>query len=154
IFAQDDISIASWLSISASGRVDFQSQYGTFFSPRISALVRRAGWTSRLSVGQGFFAPTPLTEETETAGLSRLSLPTPLRAERGRSASIDLTRSLGPLTVTSTFFASNIDHAIYVDRGEVYRIINLLAPTKNRGAEILATWRKAPFSATASFTYV
>lgn len=154
IFVQDDISIAPWLSLSASGRIDFQSQYGTFFSPRISALIRRAGWTSRLSVGQGFFAPTALTEETEAAGLSRLSLPRPLRAERGRSASFDLTRSLGPLAVTSTFFASNIDNPVYVDRGAMYRIINLPAPTKNRGAEMLATWRKAPFSATASYTYV
>jgi outer membrane receptor for ferrienterochelin and colicins len=154
VFVQDDLAIAPWLSVSASARADFHSRYGTFFSPRLSGLMRRSGWTSRVSIGQGFFAPTPLTEETEAAGLTRLVSPVALVAERGRSASIDLTRSLGPLSVTGTLFLSNVDHPIYVERGTAYRIVNLQAPRKNRGAEMLATWRKAPFSATASYTYV
>ena len=154
IFIQDDLHIASWLSVSASARADFHNRYGAFLSPRLSALLRWANWTMRMSVGQGFFAPTALTEETEAAGLSRLSLPAPLLAERGRTASIDLTRSFGPLSVTTTLFASNISHPVYVDRGAIYRIINLSEPSRNRGAELLATWRKAPFTATASYTYV
>ncbi len=154
IFAQDDIILAPWLSVSGSARLDFHNRYGTFFSPRLSVLFRKGGWTSRLSVGQGFFASTPLTEETEAAGLARLQLPAPLRAERGRSASFDLTRRLGSVSVTGTLFASNIDHPVYVDRGATYAIFNLPGPTKNRGAELLATWRKSPFSATATYTYV
>lgn len=154
IFLQDDLNIAPWLSASASARVDFHNQYGTFFSPRLSALIRRSRWSSQLSFGQGFFRPYPLTEETEAAGLSRLTLPRPLVAERGRTASADLTRSLGPLTITATLFASNIDRPVYVDRGTAYSIVNLASPTKNRGAELLATWRKAPLSATASYSYV
>jgi outer membrane receptor for ferrienterochelin and colicins len=154
VFVQDDVNIAHWLSVSASSRADFHNQYGVFLSPRLSALLRWAGFTTRLSAGQGFFTPTPLTEETEAAGLSRLSLPAPLAAERGRSASMDLTRSFGSFSFTTTLFASNISHPIFVDRAEAYRIINLPAPTRNRGAELLATWRKAPFSATASYTYV
>ena len=154
LFAQDDFNVASWLTVSGSARLDFHNRYGTFFSPRLSALARRGAWTSRLSAGQGFFAPTPLTEETEAAGLAKLLLPAPVRAERGRSASVDLTRAMGPVSVTGTLFASNIDHPVYVDRGAVYSIFNLAGPTKNRGAELLATWRKAPFSATASYTYV
>jgi outer membrane receptor for ferrienterochelin and colicins len=154
LFAQDDITLAPWLSVSASARVDFHNRYGTFFSPRVSALLRQGGWTSRLSAGQGFFAPTPLTEETEAAGLARLQLPAPLKAERGRNASVDLTRRLGPVSVTGTLFLSNIDYPVYVDRGATYAIFNLQGPTKNRGAELLATWRKSPFTATASYTYV
>jgi len=154
LFVQDDFSAASWISLSASARVDIHNKYGTFFSPRISALLRWVGFTSRLSAGEGFFAATPLTEETEAAGLSRLSLPIPLVAERGRSASIDATRGFGPFSVTATLFASNISHPVYVDRSPTYQIINLSGPTRNRGAELLATWRKAPFSATASYTYV
>ena len=95
-----------------------------------------------------------MTEETEAAGLAKLLLLALLRAERGRTASVDLTRTIGPLSVTGTLFASNIDHPVYVDRGAVYSIFNLAGPTKNRGAELLATWRKSPFSATASYTYV
>jgi iron complex outermembrane receptor protein len=154
IFAQDDLELASWLTVSGSARVDFHNQYGTFFSPRLSALIRKAGWTSRISAGQGFFAPTPLTEETEAAGLARLSMPTPLKAERGRNASVDVTRSVGPVSITSTFFASDIDHPVYVDRSPVYEIINLQGPTRNRGVELLATLRKSPFTATATYTYV
>ncbi len=154
VFAQDDINLASWLSLSASARLDFHNRYGAFFSPRVSALLRQGGWTGRVSAGQGFFAPTPLTEETEAAGLARLLVPAPLRAERGRSASADLTRSMGPLSVTATLFASTIAHAVYVDRGGPYSIVNLAGPTRNGGAELLATWRKAPFSATASYSYV
>jgi iron complex outermembrane receptor protein len=154
VFAQDDFSVAPWLSLSASARLDFHSAYGTFFSPRLSALIRNGGWTSRISAGQGFYAATPLTEETEAAGLARLLLPAPLRAERGRSASADLTRSMGPVSMTATFFASNIDHPVYVDRSAAYEIINLQGPARNRGLELLATWRKSPFIATASYTYV
>jgi outer membrane receptor for ferrienterochelin and colicins len=154
VFLQDDITVAPWLSVSASARADFHNQYGTFFSPRLSALLRWSGWTSRVSAGQGFFAPTPLTEETEAAGLTRLQLPAPLRAERGRSASVDLTRAIGPVSITTTLFASNIRNPVYVNRGDVYEIRNLTEQTTNRGVELLGTWRKAPFAATASYTYV
>jgi iron complex outermembrane receptor protein len=154
VFLQDDIGVASWLSLSASGRADFHNQYGTFFSPRLSALLRWNGWTSRLSAGQGFFAPTPLTEETEAAGLSRLTIPAPLVAERGSSASVDLTRAIGPASLTATAFASSVRHSIHVERSGRYELGNLPKPTNNAGLELLATWRKAPFSATASYTYV
>jgi outer membrane receptor for ferrienterochelin and colicins len=154
IFVQDDIAVKPWLSLSASARADFNSQYGTFFSPRLSALLRWMGWTSRLSAGQGFFAPTPLTEETEAAGLSRLAIPRPLLAERGRSASFDLTRSLGPVSTTVTLFGSSVRNPVYVERAARYELRNLAKPTANAGMELLSTLRKAPFSATASYTYV
>ena len=154
MFLQDDINIAPWLSISASARADFHNQYGTFLSPRLAALVRWNGWTSRVSAGEGFFAPTPLTEETEAAGLSRLVIPARLVAERGRSASLDLTRSLGPTSYTVTLFGSSVRHPINVERGERYELTNLPEPTNNLGLEFLATLRKAPFSATASYTFV
>lgn len=154
VFVQDDISIAPWLSVSASARADFHSQFGAFLSPRVSALLRRAGWTTRLSAGQGFFAPTPLTEETEAAGLARLAVPVPLKAERGRSASMDVTRVLGPASLTATLFASNIRNPVHVNRGSAYQVVNLAGQTTNRGVELLGTWRKAPFSVTASYTYV
>ena len=112
LFVQDDIDVASWLSLSASARVDFHSEYGTFFSPRLALLFRRDGWTSRLSAAQGFFASTPLTEETEAAGLSRLDVIRPLEAERGRTASLDLTRSTDAGSFTITLFASRVDDPV------------------------------------------
>lgn len=154
IFGQDDFTVTPWLSLSGSARLDFHNVYGTFFSPRISALIRKAGWTSRISAGQGFFASTALTEETEAAGLAKLQQVGSLRSERGRSASADLTRSVGPISFTGTVFASQIDHPVYVDRGAAYQIFNSSGPTRNYGTELLGTWRKAPFTVTGTYTYV
>ena len=81
-FAQHDITASQHLSLSASARVDVHSECGTFFSPRLSALVHAGRWTSRLSVGTGFFGPTPITEETEAAGLDASRGPA---ARRGRT---------------------------------------------------------------------
>ena len=81
-FVQYDVNVTPALSLSSSGRLDVHSEYGTFFSPRVSALARAGRWTSRLSVGTGFFGPTPITEETEAAGLTRLTI---RAAARGRA---------------------------------------------------------------------
>ncbi len=154
IFVQDDVDVRPWLSISASGRLDWHSEYGFFASPRVSALLRRDGWTSRVSFGTGFFGPTYLTEETEAAGLTRLEVPAPLIAERGRSVSVDLGHAAGPLAWNATLFASWIDDSIVVDRDDVYQMRNLDGRTTNAGVELLATYRHEPFSITGSYTFV
>ena len=153
VFAQDDVDVTKWLSVSASGRLDVHSEFGRFFSPRVSALMRSGEWSSRVSVGRGFFAPTPLTEETEAAGLTRLTIPNGLRAERSTSASIDLTRTAGPFSATATFFASRISEPVEVDRF-TFALRNLDGAGTNTGVELLSTWRRPPFSATASYSYV
>jgi outer membrane receptor for ferrienterochelin and colicins len=153
-FAQYDVTASRHLSLSASARVDVHSEYGTFFSPRLSALVHAGRWTSRLSVGTGFFGPTPITEETEAAGLTRLEVHQPVEAERGRSASFDLSRQDGPLSYTATVFASRINDPLHVERSPSYVLSTLPDPTTNVGLELLGTLRKAPFSVTATYTYV
>ena len=153
LFAQDDISVRPWLTLSGSVRADFHNEYGAFFSPRLSALARSGVWTTRISVGRGFSAATPLTEETEAAGLARLGLASPLEAERGTSASLDVTRSAGALSVTGTLFASRIADPVDVDR-DAYVIGNLGEATTNAGAELLLTFRRAPFALTGTYTYV
>ena len=57
-FGQYDYTLGPAVSLSASGRIDFHSEYGTFFSPRVSVLARSGRWTRRASVGTGFFAST------------------------------------------------------------------------------------------------
>lgn len=155
IFAQDEFDVARGLSLSASARVDHHSEHGTLFSPRLGALFRRGGWTSRASWGTGFHAPTPLTEETEAAGLSRLTIERPLKAERGRSASIDLGRGFGPLSLSATLFASRVDDPVVVERTVAgLRLRQADGRTANDGVELLATVRQAPWALTASYTYV
>jgi outer membrane receptor for ferrienterochelin and colicins len=154
VFAQYDMTVSSRLSLSASGRLDVHSEYGTFFSPRVSALANAGRWTSRLSIGTGFFGPTPITEETEAAGLTRLNIREPLEAERGLSASFDVSRTDGPLSYTATLFASRVSDPLHVERSPTYVLSTLPDPTTNTGVELLGTLRKEPFSVTATYTYV
>jgi len=155
VFVQDDLDVSKWLSLSASARLDRHSEYGTFLSPRLSALVRSGGWRSRVSVGTGFLGSSPLTEETEAAGLSRLNIPFQLRAEEGRSASIDLTRTDGPLSYAVTLFKSRVNHPIHVEHSTSGLVLtNLSEPTSNNGVELLGTVRRSPFSVTATYAYV
>src|SRR5262249_3399372 len=58
VFVQDDGDLARWMAVSASARLDRQSTYGTFLSPRVSTLFRKHAWSSRLSYGTGFFPST------------------------------------------------------------------------------------------------
>jgi iron complex outermembrane receptor protein len=154
LFAQDDVEVTSWLSISASARVDHHTEYGTFVSPRFAALLRRGGWNGRVSVGAGFFGPSALTEETEAAGLSRLTIAGPLKAEQGRSASVDLTRTDGSLSYTLTMFGSRVLHPIDVEREVAFSLANASTPATNIGGELLATFRREPYALTATYTYV
>jgi iron complex outermembrane receptor protein len=153
VFLQDDIELHPWLTLSVSGRVDVHRAFGTFVSPRLSALVRNGGWSSRISIGSGFFATTALTEETEAAGLARLTMTAPLKAERGRSASFDVTRARGPLSLTATLFRYEVHDPAVVDRA-TYTLTTLAEPTINTGFETVATLRRAPFSLTGTYTYV
>jgi iron complex outermembrane receptor protein len=152
-FVQDEIEIRRWLLLSASARADTHTQFGTFVSPRVSALLRRDGWSGRFSFGSGFFAPSPLTDDTEAAGLSRLTIGGALKAERGRSASLDLTRKAGPLTATATLFRYDVRDPVVLDRA-TYTLANLTAPTITSGFEGVATFRREPYSVTGTYTYV
>jgi iron complex outermembrane receptor protein len=153
VFLQDDIDVRRWLTLSISGRVDFHNSFGTFVSPRVSALLRGGAWTSRVSLGGGFFAPTALTEETEAAGLARLTIDEPLKAERGRSGSFDITRVQGALTLTATVFRYEVHDPAVVDRA-TYTLASLAEPTINTGLETVATIRRTPFSVTGTYTFV
>ena len=154
VFVQDDVDVARWLALSASARLDHHSEFGTFLSPRLSALVRSGQWSSRLSVGQGFFAPTPITEETEAAGLTRLTIAGPLKPERGTNTSVDLTRVAGPLSATVTGFYSRIVDPVEVERTNVYELRNLVQPTTNAGVEAIAIWKSDALSIVANYSYV
>jgi outer membrane cobalamin receptor len=116
--------------------------------------VRRGPWSSRLSYGTGFFAPTPITEETEATGLSRLTVIGPLKPERGRSASFDVTRASGPLSTTLTLFHSTVSDPVDVERTEAFVLKNLPVPTTNTGVEALAVWKAEDFSLVANYAYV
>jgi iron complex outermembrane receptor protein len=155
LFAQDEYSPAQWLTLAASGRLDRHSEHGTFFNPRVSVLLRPGEWTARASVGSGYFAPTPFTEETEAVGLTRLAPLGDLEAETARSASLDVGRAFGELEVNGTLFGSVVDDALQVRHaGDRLRLVNAEGPTRSWGGELLARWHAEPFHLTATYTHL
>jgi iron complex outermembrane receptor protein len=138
VFAQDDFPVTDWLAVSASARADFHNDYGSFFSPRVSALLRSStGWTVRLSTGTGFVAPTPFIEETEAAGLSQLRPLGNLEPERGRSVSFDVGWKRNALELNATLFRSHISDALVL-RGD--EIANASGPVRTQGSELIARY--------------
>jgi iron complex outermembrane receptor protein len=159
-FVQDDYALSSRATLSASARLDVHNVYGTFFNPRISALLRLPRrLTLRFSTGTGVFVPTPFTEETEAAGLSNLSALMNLEAERAASASGDLGWSNSHVELNGTVFASVIRHPTVVRPSSVtkpvgFEIVNASAPTRTAGSELLARFRTGDFGLTISHTFV
>lgn len=158
LFAQDDWHPAEWLGVTASGRVDRHSEYGTFVSPRVSALVRPgAGWNVRASAGGGYYAPTPFTEETEAIGLAPLRPLEGLKAERARGASLDVGRTLGDLELNASVFGSMVDDALQLVVPELTTdlvLANVPGETRTWGTEALLRYHREPWHVTATHTYV
>ncbi len=163
VFAQDDYAPVRWLTVSASARLDRHNRFGAFLSPRVSSLVKfGGGWTLRTSIGSGFFAPTPFTEETEATGLSRLLPLGDLAAEQGRSTSMDLGWRRGPLEVTATGFRSVIDHAATLTEAgtgagtgaQPLAIRNAVGPVRTMGSELIARLHQGEMDLIATHMYL
>ncbi|HEY6090168.1 MAG TPA: TonB-dependent receptor [Gemmatimonadaceae bacterium] len=158
VFGQDSYSATERLSVSVTARLDHHNRYGTFLSPRVSALSRFAeGWAARVSAGVGYFAPTPLVEEADVVGLSRVRGFPLVSAERIAQASGDLTRTLGPVEITGTLFAARLEHAVVVRENSptpgVLTITNAPTPTRTGGASFFAVYNQEPFAVTALYSY-
>ncbi len=110
-------------------------------------------WAARVSAGQSYSAPTPLMEETEAAGLTRLSIVDPLEKETARSVSADLTHKTRASVVTLTVFHNHIDNPALIDRA-TYTLRTEEEPVETQGVEILGTVRRAPFAVTGTYTYL
>lgn len=155
LFAQVEHDFSELLTLAGSARLDHHSEYGSQFSPRLSLLFRPNNWTIRASVGQGFFAPTPFVDETETVGLSRLEPLDGLREEIARTASLDIGWKQGPVEANLTLFGSDLDEAIraVTDQGRI-TLVNMDGVTRTRGLEAMLRYRRAPFVVTGSYVYV
>jgi iron complex outermembrane receptor protein len=163
LFAQDEFGAGS-LRVSLSGRLDFHDEYGTLASPRGSLLWRPAtDWTVRVSAGGGAFAPTPFVEDTDETGLSRVAPLEGLEAERAWGGSLDVTRRVGGLELTATFFASDVRNPVQLipesddpnqHAEEQFVFVNATGPTRTWGSELLGRYRSGPFLAIATYAFV
>jgi len=143
--------------VAASFRLDHHNVYGAQASPRLSALVRTGGgWSVRMSLGAGFYGPTPLTDETERTGLARLVLPGGLRAERAVSASLDVDGVLGPVELVASGFSSRISRAVQLRSapGGGVELVNASGPTWSTGADLTARYRRGALGITTSYAFV
>ncbi len=156
LFVQGESEVAEALTLAASARWDGHSEYGTRVSPRLSALYRPGPWRIRASFGRGFYAPTPLVEEIEANGLSRVEPHPKLRAEVADTASIDFGYARGPAEANVSLFASNIDHAVQLREAAANRVTlaNANGLTKTRGAELLLRYRWQAFTLTGSYVHI
>lgn len=158
IFAQDEYALMRWLVLSVSARLDRHSVYGTFFSPRVSALLRsESGWTARASGGTGYFAPTPWTDETEAVGLGRVIGFGGLEAERARTRSLDVGRVMGPLELNLTLFGSTVRDPLQVrpsaaDPGFL-ELLNGGEDLRTGGVEVLARYHVEGIHVMATHVY-
>jgi iron complex outermembrane receptor protein len=155
VFAQDEVAVASWLTLSASARLDHHSEYGAFASPRLSVLARPGDWVLRASAGTGYFPPSPFTDETEAVGLTPLSPLGDLEAERAVSGMFDVGRGIGPWELNATLFGSEIDDALVVTDDGLggLMISNATGSVRTWGTELLARVEQEPIHLTATHVY-
>jgi iron complex outermembrane receptor protein len=155
LFAQHSWTPGERAGVTTSARLDRHSEYGTFLSPRVSALARpHPAWTARVSAGAGLFTPTPFSEETEELSLSRLGRASGLRAERARSASVDVSGEVGAVEVNGSVYASEVRRPTGLrDDGTTVRLVNLERPTRTRGAELFGRYRRGEASITGTYAY-
>lgn len=157
LFAQVEHDVSGDLTLAGSARVDFHSDYGTRFSPRLSLLYKPDRWTVRLSAGRGFFAPTPFVDEIEAAGLSRLEPLSGLKAEVADTASLDVGYKIGRTELNASLFGSTAANALRLETlpsGERVRLVNVSGATRTYGVELLLRQRWDNFSISGSYVYV
>lgn len=160
VFAQLEHEVNLDLTLAGSARLDAHSEYGTYFSPRVSALYRPGPWTVRASVGRGFYAPTPFVEEIEAAGLSRLRPLAGLEAETADTASLEGGYATDPIEANLTLFASRIGDAVRLETvdpatpGAGVRLVNAPGEVRTQGAEVLLRYRWREITVTGSYVYV
>ena len=158
VFLEHTWSPRPWFGLSSSARADAHSEFGTFVSPRVSALFRTTGsWNARLSAGSGAYAPTPFTEETEAIGLSHLR-PAPRGAERAAGGSVDVGGNAGRFELHGSVHRSVVTHplALRAVAGSAtdVELVNATSPTRTGGVELYARYRIDPVHFTGTYTFI
>jgi outer membrane receptor for ferrienterochelin and colicins len=157
VFAQDTYTVAPWLVTGASARVDSNNDYGTFVSPRVSALIRKPGsaWSLRTSVAGGYSAPTPFLDEIEATGLGSLLPLHGLHAERAVTRSVDAKWADEGWDVNLSVFDSEIrDPLQAIPSANKWKLQNAPGAQRVPGAEALIGFGRGPMQALASWSYL
>jgi outer membrane receptor for ferrienterochelin and colicins len=158
VFAQDEFAPTPWVKLAASARVDAHDQYGTFFSPRLSALFHRSSsqWSLRASAGGGYAAPSPLVDEIETTGFGALLPLRSLHAERAVTESLDAKWADEGWDINASVFSSEIRDPLAVQSapGERLQLVNAPGAQRAPGAEVLIHYVAGPLQIIGSWSYI
>ncbi len=158
VFVQDEFSPATWIKLAAAGRVDSNNRYGTYASPRLSALFRQPGspWSLRASAGGGFAAPTPFVEEVESTSLGVLEPLRGLHAERSWTESLDAKWARNEWDVNVSVFNSVIRNPLQTRPapGARLELVNDPDARKAPGGEVLIHYVVGPLQMIGSWSYI
>jgi outer membrane receptor for ferrienterochelin and colicins len=158
VFVQDEFSPTTWIKLAAAGRVDSNNQYGTYASPRLSALFRQLAspWSLRASAGGGFAAPTPFVEEVESTSLGVLGPLRGLHAERAWTESLDGKWAHDQWDVNVSVFNSVIRNPLETRpaAGNRLELVNDTEARKAPGGEVLIHYVAGPLQMIGSWSYI
>ncbi len=162
VFLQDEIELTKITSFLLSGRLDSHNEYGTFITPRLSAMVRPSdAVTLRFGIGTGYKAPTIFVEEIEEVQYQNIRTLSHAVAERSQSLSFDVNWKalFGELGVTTNaaFYLTNIDRALIADEDSLAQNIlhlrNADDRTLSRGGELSVKLAYEDFKLSLGYTY-
>jgi outer membrane receptor for ferrienterochelin and colicins len=116
LFFTTERSVGSF-TISASVRADAHPEIGVQPTARVALLAKPAEeWSVRASVGSGYAAPSPITEETEAIGLRAIRSVGRLGPEKSLGAMLDINGKLAGAELLVTAYGSTIRDAIRIGR--------------------------------------
>ena len=146
-----------WFGITSSARVDL-TEFGDFASPRVTVLLHPTpAWTMRVSRANGVYAPTPLTDETETFGLRYVDMGQ-LQPEHAQGWSLDVDGTRGSIELRASGYRTVVTHplAVRVPPGSAFglEIMNADLPSRFQGADVSARWHARALGVTAAYSYV
>ncbi|CAN5915758.1 TonB-dependent receptor [soil metagenome] len=147
-FAQNTWRVSPAFSMESGLRTDYNTVYGPFVLPRLSALYKiTPGLSARLGGGLGYKVPAVFTEEAERLAFRGILPidPNHTEAERSRGGNFDLNyrTSFGDgiiFSVNQLFFLTRLEQSLVLGEGQptgagVLRFENAHGPVASRGLE-------------------
>lgn len=159
VFARVVLPLGSSMTGSISGRCDQHNVHGLQCMPRAALLIHGSSQLDvRLSAGDGYNAPTPLTDEVETIGLHGTA-PVAARAERIRSVSADVRFEEGGLGLGAAVQYARVASPVRLvplagDPDRRLRLFNLSEPTRILSAEFSGSYVAGPTTIRAFYGIV
>jgi iron complex outermembrane receptor protein len=159
---------AGRVGVAASARLDRPGAVRRGAQPAPLGVVRPGGGvTARASAGLGTFAPTPFVEEAEEVGVSRVLGADGLRAERARTAQVDVGWARGGLELNAAAYTSAVRGAVAArgvpdpladPRGEgaarnFLLLDNAANPMRAAGTQLFGRYRAGPYRVTGTYEF-